>query len=120
MINVRSVLFSLTLVLILLGLNKTVLAREHAGALETPADGILVERVESKSEAERAGFEPGDILLNCTTGEGVNFPVQSPFDFYQIEILLNAWGSATLQGTRGAGLRLLPHGRATRISPCRC
>jgi CHAT domain-containing protein/Tfp pilus assembly protein PilF len=103
MINVRNALFSLAvLVSILLGLNGIVVAREHADALETPAYGILVERVESKSEAEQAGFQPGDILLSCTTGEGVNFPVQSPFGFYEIEILLNAWGGVTLQGTRGA------------------
>jgi hypothetical protein len=80
MITLRSALFSLAvLVPALLGLNRIALARGHAGPLETPAYGILVERVESKSEAELAGFQTGDILLNCTTGEGLNFPVQSPY-----------------------------------------
>src|SRR5215510_1307483 len=63
--------------------------------------GVVVEEVAKYSEAEKAGLQEGDILLNWRHGDG-NDDIRSPFDLSKAEIEEAPRGKVTLGGIRGA------------------
>ena len=63
--------------------------------------GMVVDAVKKNLEGDRAGLQPGDILLNWVRGDARG-EVKSPFDLSQVEIEQAPRGAVTLQGLRGS------------------
>src|SRR5436305_1068350 len=63
--------------------------------------GIIIEKVDKNSEAEKSGIFPGDIILHWVRGDA-HGEIESPFDLYEIEIEQGPRGAVTLEGLRGA------------------
>lgn len=66
--------------------------------------GVVVEAVSPHSEAEKAGIEAADVLLNWSRGDEKG-EIISPFDLSLIEIEQAPQGKVTLEGMRGAERR---------------
>src|SRR5215471_15057389 len=66
--------------------------------------GVVVESTTRNQEAEKAGLEPGDILLTWNRGDAKG-EVESPFDLSTIEIEQAPRGAVTLEGLREAEKR---------------
>jgi CHAT domain-containing protein/tetratricopeptide (TPR) repeat protein len=62
--------------------------------------GVVVENIGRNSEAEKAGIQSGDVILNWVRGD-VKADITSPFDLVQIEIEQAPRGNVTLEGVRG-------------------
>src|SRR5579859_471400 len=67
--------------------------------------GVLVETVTKSSEAEKAGLQPGDVLLHWSRGDSAG-EIESPFDVSQIEIEQAPRGPVTLEGLEGPEKRV--------------
>ncbi|HEX9941061.1 MAG TPA: CHAT domain-containing protein [Thermoanaerobaculia bacterium] len=78
-----------------------------------PEEGAVVEEATQGWAAERAGIQPGDLLLSWSRGSGNRGPVRSSFDLGQLEIEQAPFGMVTLRGTREGGSRewIVPPGR---------
>jgi CHAT domain-containing protein/Tfp pilus assembly protein PilF len=63
-------------------------------------DGIVVDAVNKNFEGEKAGLQPGDILLRWTR-DGASGEMRSPFDLSRVEIEQAPLGSVTVEGLRG-------------------
>jgi len=61
--------------------------------------GAVIESIAKNSEAEKAGLQAGDILLNWTRGDAKG-QIESPFDIADIEIEQSPRGNVTLEGLR--------------------
>ena len=116
--NVTTMLLIGMVVLAFFGLAEA--QQEGIYANRITQSGVVVESVKKDSQADKAGLRPGDILLSSTFG-GVEKTrsIQSPFDLFQSEIDLPAWGNLIIEGTRGAQrsswtLRASPFGLTTR------
>src|SRR5579864_5843466 len=76
------VMFAVTVAFLFLGLTPVTVS-QSVPRLEVPASaigvGIIVESVDKNSEAEKAGIQRGDILLDWTRGDRKG-PIASPFD----------------------------------------
>jgi CHAT domain-containing protein/Tfp pilus assembly protein PilF len=66
--------------------------------------GVVVEEVTKYSEAEKAGIEEADVLLNWSRGDAKG-DIESPFDLSLIEIEQAPRGDVTLEGLRGSEKR---------------
>src|SRR5215472_14596017 len=66
--------------------------------------GVVVEKVGKNSEAEKAGMQPGDVLLSWARGEAQG-QLESPFDLSLIEVEEAQRGNVTLEGRRGSERR---------------
>src|SRR5260221_5734334 len=66
--------------------------------------GVVVEKVEKNSEAERAGLREGDVVLQWTRADSKG-AIDSPFVLTAIEIEQGPRGAVTLDGRRGAEKR---------------
>jgi CHAT domain-containing protein/Tfp pilus assembly protein PilF len=64
--------------------------------------GVVVESIEKRSEAKKAGLEEGDIILRWSRGDSVG-EVQSPFDLVEIQGEQAPRGTVKLEGVRGTG-----------------
>ncbi len=73
----------------------------RAQILEKNLRGVIVERVERNSEAERAGLQRGDILLAWFRSDAKG-EINSPFDVSFIEMEQAPRGTITLDGLRRA------------------
>jgi len=62
--------------------------------------GIIVESVDKDSQAEKAGFQPGDILLSWSRDKSEG-EIISPFDLTQIMIEQTYRGALKISGFRG-------------------
>jgi CHAT domain-containing protein/Tfp pilus assembly protein PilF len=62
-------------------------------------DGIVVDAVDKNFEGEKAGLQPGDILLHWTR-DGANGQIASPFDLSWVEVEQAPRGDVTLEGLR--------------------
>ncbi|HTC95029.1 MAG TPA: CHAT domain-containing protein [Terriglobales bacterium] len=67
--------------------------------------GVVIEEVAKNSEGERAGLQPGDIVLRWSRAEAKG-EIESPFDLSAIEIEQEPQGNVTLEGTRGEEKRV--------------
>jgi CHAT domain-containing protein/Tfp pilus assembly protein PilF len=72
-------------------------SRQVAGTL---GPGVVVEKVLQHSEAEKAGFQKGDVLVRWARGD-VHGEIQSPFDLSAAEIEQAPRGNVLLEGLRG-------------------
>jgi CHAT domain-containing protein/Tfp pilus assembly protein PilF len=61
---------------------------------------LIVEKVASGSEGERAGLRPDDILLHWTT-DRVGGDLESPFDFQLLQVEQRPRGVVRIEGRRG-------------------
>lgn len=61
--------------------------------------GIVVEQVATNFEGERAGLQPGDIILRWSRGDAQG-EIESPFDLDRLEIEQEPRGVVTVQGFR--------------------
>jgi CHAT domain-containing protein/Flp pilus assembly protein TadD len=77
---------------------KTPLAKEVEPQL---LPGVVVEKVEKNSEAEKAGLHEGDVLLSWSRGDEQG-KIESPFDVAWLDIEQRPRGTVTLYGTRGS------------------
>src|SRR5262249_1629307 len=66
----------------------------------TVGTGVTVESVTRNSEAERAGIQAGDILLDWGRGD-TKGPINSPFDLPYIRFEQASRGSVAVSGVRG-------------------
>jgi CHAT domain-containing protein/tetratricopeptide (TPR) repeat protein len=62
--------------------------------------GAVVERVVKNSEAEKAGVQPGDVLLRWSRGD-IKGEVESPFDMTAVEVEQAPQGIVSVEGLRG-------------------
>jgi CHAT domain-containing protein/Tfp pilus assembly protein PilF len=67
---------------------------------ESIGDGIVVEAVNKNFEGEKAGLQPGDILLRLRR-DAVTAQIRSPFDLSRVEVEQAPLGSVTIEGLRG-------------------
>jgi len=67
--------------------------------------GVVVETVAKHSEAEKAGLQPGDVLLSWTRDDAKG-EIESPFNLSLIEIEQVPRGNVTLKGTRDTDERV--------------
>ncbi len=67
--------------------------------------GVVVEQVTKGSEADKAGIEPGDILLSWTRGKAKG-EIGSPFDLPYLRFEQAARGTVKIEGVRGSKRRL--------------
>jgi len=67
--------------------------------------GIVVEEVAKNSEGEKAGLQPGDVLLGWSRSDAKG-KIDSPFDLWDAEIEQEPRGNATLEGLRGEEKRV--------------
>jgi CHAT domain-containing protein len=74
-----------------------------------PTAGVVVEEVAKESPAQKAGIEPGDLILSWSreaappaNPQGAFGSIQSPFDLAAVEIEEAPRGVVTLSGRRGA------------------
>jgi CHAT domain-containing protein len=74
-------------------------ATVRARALESDLRGVVVEGVETNSEAERAGLLKGDVLTSWSSRDGKG-EIRSPFDVSSIEVEQSPRGEITLLGLR--------------------
>src|SRR5215471_6117679 len=59
---------------------------EKTGVASNPlSSGIVVDAVNKNSEGEKAGLQPGDILLDWTRGNAQG-TIESPFELSEIEV----------------------------------
>ena len=70
------------------------------GALPESKPGVIVETTIQKSEAEKAGLLPGDVILSWKR-DNSRGDIQSPFDFFLAEIEQKPRGKVALEGLRG-------------------
>lgn len=75
-----------------------------------PTAGVVVERVAKESPAQKAGIEPGDLILSWSreaappaNPQRAFGSIRSPFDLVAVEIEEAPRGAVTLSGRRGAG-----------------
>jgi tetratricopeptide (TPR) repeat protein len=73
--------------------------------------GVVVEKVTEHGEAEKAGLQPEDILLEWSRGDAQG-KILSPFDLPEIEIEQSPRGAVTIQGSRGSERRVWTLGPA--------
>jgi len=66
--------------------------------------GVVIETVAKNSVAERAGIQPGDVLLNWVR-EDAKGQLESPFDLSLWEVEEAPLGSVTVEGLRNAERR---------------
>jgi CHAT domain-containing protein/Tfp pilus assembly protein PilF len=66
------------------------------------ASGLVIEKIASNSEAEKAGIQAGDILLNWVRGDARG-QLESPFDLAFVEIEQAPLGTVKVEGLRGDG-----------------
>jgi CHAT domain-containing protein/tetratricopeptide (TPR) repeat protein len=66
--------------------------------------GVVVEAVLKNSEAQKAGLQPGDVLLGWNRGAAQG-EIESPFDVSLAEIEQAPRGNVTLEGLRGTEKR---------------
>lgn len=74
--------------------------------------GVVVEEISKNSESERAGLQPGDLLLSWSRGD-VKGDITSPFDLSLIEVEQSPRGRITLEGIRGEEKRIWAMGPDT-------
>jgi len=74
-------------------------------ALGEPTRGIVVEKVDKNSTADKAGFKEGDILLDWTRDDAKG-KMDSPFDLLQIQIEQASRGAVSIEGLRGTETRV--------------
>jgi CHAT domain-containing protein/Tfp pilus assembly protein PilF len=89
------------------------MADQRAGV--TPGDvgqGVVVDSVKKSSEGEKAGLQPGDILLHWTR-DAAKGEIASPFDLSWVEIEQAPRGSVSVEGFRGAEKRVWSLGQAS-------
>src|SRR6266702_329542 len=67
--------------------------------------GMVLEHVDKNSPIEKAGFQPGDILLHWARGD-LSGDFDSPFDFYNLEAEQAPRGPVTIEGFRGITKRV--------------
>jgi CHAT domain-containing protein/Tfp pilus assembly protein PilF len=81
----------------------------------TPAEikpGVVVEKVTEHGEAEKAGVQPEDILLEWSRGDAQG-KIRSPFDLTEMEIEQAPRGVVTIKGLRGSESRVWKLGPAS-------
>ncbi len=66
---------------------------------------MVLEHVDKNSPIEKAGFQPGDILLHWARGD-LSGDFDSPFDFYNLEAEQAPRGPVTIEGFRGITKRV--------------
>jgi CHAT domain-containing protein/tetratricopeptide (TPR) repeat protein len=66
--------------------------------------GVVVENVEKNSEAEKAGLREGDVLLRWSRGEAQG-SIDTPVDFFWVQMEQAPRGPVKLEGLRGAKRR---------------
>lgn len=66
--------------------------------------GVVVEKVERNSEAEKAGLREGDVILSWSRGDQQE-KVESPFDIAWLDIEQRPRGVVTVQGFRDGQVR---------------
>lgn len=66
--------------------------------------GVVIETVAKNSVAERAGIQPGDVLLNWVR-EDAKGQLESPFDLSLLEVEEAPLGNVTVEGLRNAERR---------------
>jgi CHAT domain-containing protein/Tfp pilus assembly protein PilF len=92
----------------LLAAGQSLASNDHAAGITAAADrmsGVMIEKVVTNSEGEKAGLQEGDVLLYWSRGTSKG-EIESPFDVSQIEIEQAPRGSVTLEGLRGAEKRV--------------
>jgi tetratricopeptide (TPR) repeat protein len=80
--------------------------------------GVVVEKVEKNSEAEKAGLREGDVLLSWSRGDEQG-KIESPFDVSWIDIEQRPRGTVELHGVRGKEVRAWHPGQMSWSIPCR-
>jgi len=73
---------------------------DNRNAASNVAHGVIVEQIEKNSEAEKAGLQPGDVLLHWVRGDAQG-DIESPFDLAGVETEQAPRGTVTLKGLRG-------------------
>lgn len=66
--------------------------------------GIVIELLSKNAEADKAGIQPGDILLNWTRGDSKG-GIESPFDLNHIRFEQASRGLVRIEGFRGTDRR---------------
>jgi tetratricopeptide (TPR) repeat protein len=75
-------------------------AKTHSERVEPQLlPGVVLEKVEKNSEAEKAGLREGDVLLSWSQKE-IERRIESPFDIDWIEVEHIPFGPIVLHGTR--------------------
>jgi CHAT domain-containing protein/Tfp pilus assembly protein PilF len=74
--------------------------------------GVVIEKVDKYSEAEKTGFAEGDIILRWSRGDAKG-EILSPFDLVSIEIEQAPRGTVRLEGLRGSESRVWAMGQDT-------
>src|SRR5579862_7191162 len=62
-------------------------------------DGVVVEKVTKDSEADRAGIQPGDFLLDWATADAKG-RIESPFNLHSVTLEWGSRGRTTIHGSR--------------------
>jgi len=81
--------------------------------------GVVIEAVKNNLEANKAGLQGGDIVLNWSRADARG-DITSPFDLVEVEVEQGPRGEVTLEGWRGAekrGWALRPGPWAVRARP---
>src|SRR5579872_3093142 len=63
--------------------------------------GVVVESIEKNFDGDKAGLQPGDLLLRWSRGDA-HGDLFSPFDLTQVQTEQSQSGPVTIEGFRGA------------------